>query len=120
MRLCLESFFAVGANVGVGHDDDISNDQHQQNRNGNKIPRNLTGFAKPVDLAGGKRERHGQQKQQRTEFFHCITAFHEYIVAYSRGNVKMQRKNFIFRERRSHFWLRRASLGCAEQGEKTA
>ena len=59
MGLGLELRFAMGADIGFGHEYDIPRHRDQGNGNGNIVPRHVHGIAEPVDRTGGEGEGYG-------------------------------------------------------------
>lgn len=80
--LCLELGSAVGANVSVCHQNKVSANGDQKNRDGNIIPRHVKRIPEPVYLAGGEHKRRAEQNGTQYCFFHSFTvlSFSLYIL----------------------------------------
>jgi hypothetical protein len=50
--LGLKFGFTFGADIGFGNHSEIQNNEQNQYRHGNKVPRDIEVAAKPIDLAG--------------------------------------------------------------------
>ena len=56
MPFRLKFSVALGANEGLGHNHKIANHKNYGYGNGDKVPRRVEGFAKPIYLAGGEKK----------------------------------------------------------------
>ena len=73
--LCSKFGLALRTNINFQHQYDISENGYKQNRNGNKIPRNIYCITKPVYRARRNRYCYNQYKKNQKRFFHIPTAF---------------------------------------------